>query len=170
MYKRAGMVTDPVEGTYSVSITFYGDNRVKFHSRASKYVEGSFPESFLHTLRLFTNQNMWDYMYLYDNREWITEAILNSTLDGVHNGSYQPEVTKYVCSTEVWVQCRATQRQIIVSVAEKSLHASRYRSEILGVSIAKLILRAATRNVPAQYQEVPTYCDNNWGAEPRQSS
>ena len=47
-----------------------------------------------------------------------------------------------------------------VSFAEKSIHASNYRSEILGVSVAQLILRAATRNVSAQYQEVPTYVDN----------
>ena len=96
VYKRAGTVTDPVEGTYSVSITFYGDNRVKFHSRASKYVEGSFPESFLHTLRLFTNQNMWDFMYLDNDGEWRTEAILNGTLDVAHVGSYEPEVANYV--------------------------------------------------------------------------
>ena len=30
----------------------------------------------------------------------------------------------------------------------------------MGAIAAQLILRAATRNVPAQYQEVPTYCDN----------
>ena len=43
---------------------------------------------------------------------------------------------------------------------EKSLYASSYRSEILGAIDAQLILRAATRNVPAQYQEVPTWGDN----------
>ena len=47
-----------------------------------------------------------------------------------------------------------------VSFAEKSLHASSYRSEILGAIDAQLILRAATRNVSAQYQEVPLYYDN----------
>ena len=47
-----------------------------------------------------------------------------------------------------------------VSFAEKSLHASSYRSEILGVISTQLISKASSRNVPAQYQEVPTYCDN----------
>ena len=46
---------------------------------------------------------------------------------------------------------------MIVSCAEKSPHASSYRSEILGAIVAQLILRAATRNTLAQYQEVPTH-------------
>jgi hypothetical protein len=49
---------------------------------------------------------------------------------------------------------------MFVSFAEKSLDAPSYRSEVLGAIAAQLILRAATRNVPSQYQEVPTYCDN----------
>ena len=67
----------------------------------SKYGEGPLPESFMDTLKLFTNWNMWDFMYLDDDREWITETILNGTLDVVHDGSYQPKVTKHVCSTAV---------------------------------------------------------------------
>ena len=49
---------------------------------------------------------------------------------------------------------------MFVSFVEKLLHASSYRSDILGAIAAQLMLRATTRNVPAQYQEVPIYCDN----------
>jgi hypothetical protein len=126
----------------------------------SKHVEAPPPENFLDALRSFTNQKMWDFMHLDDDGEWISEAIRNGTLDVAHDGSYQPEIRKDVCSTAVWVRCRATKKQMFVSFAEKSLHASSYRSEVLGAIAAQLILRAATRNVPAQYQEVPTYCDN----------
>ena len=45
------------------------------------------------------------------------------------------------------------------SFAENSLHALSYRSEILGDVSHQLILRVATRNVSAQYQEIPVYCD-----------
>ena len=40
MYERVGTVEDPAEGTHYASITSHGDNRVKLHSRVSKYVEG----------------------------------------------------------------------------------------------------------------------------------
>ena len=46
------------------------------------------------------------------------------------------------------------------SFAERSQHASSYRAEILGAIAAQLILRAVTRNLPREYQEVLVYCDN----------
>ena len=80
MYERAGSVEDPAEGTQYASVTSHGDNRVKWHSRIPKYVEGSLPESFLDTLRLFANQNRWDSTYMDNDEEVIMEAILNGTL------------------------------------------------------------------------------------------
>ena len=47
-----------------------------------------------------------------------------------------------------------------VSFVEKSIHVRSYRSEIRGDIAVQLILRAVTRTVPAQYQEVPMYCEN----------
>ena len=44
---------------------------------------------------------MWNFMHVDEDGEWIAEAILNDTLDVAHNGSYQPEITKDVCSTAV---------------------------------------------------------------------
>ena len=99
-------------------------------------------------------------MHPDNDGEWISEGILNGTLDVAHDGSYQLETCKDGCSTAIWVQCRATKKQMCVSFTEKSLHTSSYRSEILGAIAAQLILRAATRNVPAQYQKILTYCDN----------
>ena len=150
----------PAEGTHYATVTSHSDDRVKLHSRVCKYVEATSPDNFLDTLKSFTNQIMWDFMHADGDGEWITEAILNVTLDIAHDGSYQPEITKDVCSTAVWVRCRVTKKQMFVSFAEKSSHASSYRSEILGAIAAQLILRAATRNAAAQYQVVPTYCDN----------
>ena len=124
VYKRAGTVEYPAEGTWYTSVTPHGDNRVNLHYRVPKYVEGSFPENFLYTLRSFTNQNSWDFVYLDNDREWILEAICNDTLDVAHNGSYQPEISKNIYSTAVWVRCRATKKQRLVSFAEKSLYAS----------------------------------------------
>ena len=147
MHERVDMVEEPAEGMHYASVISHGDKRVKLHSRLSKYVEAPFLERFLDTLRLPTNQNMWDVMYLDNNGEWILETTLNSTLDFVHNWSCQPEISKAICicSTAVWIQCRAIKQQIIVSFAEKSVYASSYRSEILGAIAAQLILRATTR-------------------------
>ena len=160
VYERTRTVVDPVEGSHYTHVISNGDDRVKLHSRVSKYVESPLSEKFLDTLISFTNQNMLDFMPLDDDREWISKAIHNNTLDVAHDGSYQPEIYKDSCFAAVWVQCRTTEKQTCISFAEKLWHASSYRSEILGAIAAQLIVRATTRNVPAQYQEVPTYCDN----------
>ena len=76
----------------------------------SKYVEGPLLERFLDTLRFFPSHNMWDFMCLDNDEEWIKVAILNGTLDVAQDGSYQPEITKDVCSTAVWVRCRAAKK------------------------------------------------------------
>ena len=49
---------------------------------------------------------------------------------------------------------------MFVSFAENSSYASNYRSEIVGAIAEQLILRATIHNAPAQYQEIPTYYDN----------
>ena len=51
-------------------------------------------------------------------------------------------------------------RNTCLSPLLRSHYTSSYRSEIRGNIAAQLILRSTTRNVPAQYQEVPTSCDN----------
>ena len=101
VYERTRTMGEPAEGSYYASAVTHGDDRVKLHSRASKYVEVPLPENFLDTFRLFTNPNMWHFVYLDNDREWILEAILNGTLDVAHDGSYQPEISKDVCSTSV---------------------------------------------------------------------
>ena len=45
-------------------------------------------------MRPFINQNMWDFIYLDDDGEWISEAIRNGTIDAAHDGSDQPETSK----------------------------------------------------------------------------
>ena len=160
VYERTSTMGEPTEGSHYPYIVSYGDGRVKIHSRVSKYVEAPLSGNFLDTLRSFTNQTMRDFMHLDNDGEWISEATHNSTLDVERDGSYQPEIRIELCSTAVWARCRATKKQICVVFAEKSLHGSSYRSEILGGIDAQLILRATTRNVPVQYQEAPTYCDN----------
>ena len=75
--------------------------------------QGPLQESFLDTLRLFINQNMWDFMYLDNDGEWITVAILNGTIDVAHDGSYQPEVTKNVCSTAVWFDAELPRQKYV---------------------------------------------------------
>ena len=103
VYERVGTLEEPAEGTHYATVTSHGDDRVKLHSKVAKHVEVPLPESFPDTLRFYTNQNMWNFMNLDDQGEWITEAILNGTLDVAHDGSYQPEITKAMCSTAVWV-------------------------------------------------------------------
>ena len=85
---------------------------------------------------------------------------MEGTLDIAHDGSYQPEVTKDVCSTAILFRCRRTKRQLFTALSERSPSATSYRSEILGAFAAQLVLRAATHNVRREYPSVPIYCDN----------
>ena len=68
VYERVSKVEYPAEGTHYAAFTSNGDDMVKLHSRVFKYIEGPLPESFLDILRVFTNQNMCDFVYL-DNDE-----------------------------------------------------------------------------------------------------
>ena len=110
VYEREQTVNEPGEGTHYATVTSHGDDRVKLHSKAFKYVRATSPDTFLDTLKLFTNQRMWNFMHVDEDGEWIAEAICNGTLDVAHDRSYQPEITKDVCSTAVLVRCRVTRK------------------------------------------------------------
>ena len=110
VYERERTVEGPTKGTVYATVSSHGDDRVKLHSRVCKYVEATSPDNFLDTLKSFTNQRIWDFMHVDGDGEWITEAILNGTLDIAHDGSYQPEITNDVCSMAVWVRCRVTKK------------------------------------------------------------
>ena len=99
-------------------------------------------------------------MRVDEDGEWMLEALLEGTLDIAHDGSYQPEIAKDVCSSAVLFRCRSTKSQLFTTFSEKSPDASSYRSEILGAIAAQLILRAATHNVQREYPNAPIYCNN----------
>ena len=126
---------------------YFGGEKYKCHSKCKKFQETEQPRGFLETLRSFPNQQMWKEMRVDEDGEWILEALLEGTLDIAHDGSYQPEITKDVCSTAILFKCRRTKRQLVTAFAERSPDATSYRSEILGAIAAQLILRAATHNI-----------------------
>ena len=131
-------------GGHYASVISFGEGKCKRHSLTKIFTEPEQPNNFLDALRSFPNQKMWSNMQLDEDGKWILEALMEGTLDIAHDGSYQPEVTKNVCSTAVLFRCRRTKRQLLTSFAEKSPDATSYRSEILGAIAAQLILRAAT--------------------------
>ena len=90
VYERTRTVGEPAEGSHHAYVVSNGEHRLKLHSKVSKHVETPLQETFLDTLRYFTKQKMWEFMYL-DDREWLSEAMLNGTLDVAHDDSYQPE-------------------------------------------------------------------------------
>ena len=137
-------------------------------------VEEETPTTFLETLWSYPNQEMWEHMYVDGDGEWIEDVLVEGTLDISHDGSYQPEVSKEVCSTAVWMRCRRTKKTLFLSFAEHSPHVSSHRSEILGEISAQLVLKAAARNRHLQYPNVSIYCDNkevlNHGSEAEKNS
>ena len=118
-------------------------------------------KSFVEELRSFSNHRMWDNMWVEGDGEWIAESLQLGTLDIAHDGSYQPEISTEVCSAAVIAKCKATGREMIVSFAERSRHATNYSVEILGAIATQLILNAATRNMSdCENLSVVTHCDN----------
>ena len=103
VYERTRTAREPLEGSHCAYVVSHGGDRVKLHSRVSKYIEALLPEKFLDTLRSFTNQKMWDFMHLDNDGKRISEVIRNGTLDVAHDGSYQQEICKDICSTAVLV-------------------------------------------------------------------
>ena len=160
MYEKIDERGGPAPGSHYVSVTSFGEDRCKCQSKTARFCEPSQPTGFLETLRSYPNQGMWREMRVDGDGEWILDALMEGTLDIAHDGSYQPELSKNVCSTAVLFRCRRSKRQLFTTFAEESPDASSYRSEILGAIAAQLILRAATRNVQREYPDVPIYCDN----------
>ena len=103
VYERTRTAGEPAEGSHYAYIVPNGESRVKLHFKVSKHVDTPLPETFLDTLRYFTNQTIWNVAHLDNNGECISEGILNCILDVAYDGSYQPETCKDVCSTAVWV-------------------------------------------------------------------
>ena len=139
----------------------HSEENVKLHSHTPCPVQEGDPElSFLDVIRSYPNQEMWSNMYVDGDGEWVEETILAGTLDIVHDGSYQPEVSKEVCSIAAWMRCRRSGRTLFLLFAERSSHASSHRSEILGAVAAQLIVKAAARDKTATYPDIPVYRDN----------
>ena len=160
-YMRQDTGADAQSFTDYAAVVDVSADMVKLHSHTPCPTQEGDPElSFLDVIRSYPNQGMWSNMYVDGDGEWVEEAILGGTLDVAHDGSYQPEVSKEVCSTAVWMRCRRTGRTLFLSFAERSPHASSYRSEILGAVAAQLIVKAAARDRTAAYPDVPVYCDN----------
>ena len=124
VYEKTGERSGQAPGYYHTSIVSFGEEKYKRHSKVKKFHEPDQPRSFLDTLRSFPNQGMWEGMSVDKDGEWILEALMEGTLEIAHDGSYQPEVTKDVCSTAILFRCRRTKRRPFAAFAEKSSDAT----------------------------------------------
>ncbi len=85
---------------------------------------------------------MWEYIKEKEgDTEWLKDALINGTLVGVTDGSYDRHKAKS-CSSLGWILvCMASKRTLRGSFYEVSAVADAYRGELLGlVALHTLIL------------------------------
>jgi hypothetical protein len=98
-----------------------------------------------------------------DDGEWLYDALIGGTLEISHDGSYQVELAKDVCSCGVVFHCTATNKYANLTWAERSPPqiATNYRGEILGGLATQLFLKILLDGRPMEGITPPRIgCDN----------
>jgi hypothetical protein len=78
----------------------------------------------------------------------------------IHDRSYMKEVSPDLCSAAVMIYCTSTSLLCKRTIAEKTASAVRYWGEILGATLAQLILHAAVQGRMGPYPVTAIDCDN----------
>jgi hypothetical protein len=109
------------------------------------------------------NQSLWTNLRMEGDGEWLYDALIGGTLEISHDGSYQVELAKDVCSCGVVFHCTATNKYADLTWAERSTPqiATNYRGEILGGLATQLFLKILLDGRPMEGITPPRIgCDN----------
>ena len=103
---------------------------------------------------------MWDHVLGNKSMEWFRDALTDGTAMMVADGSYSRELDPHLCGTGWGIACTRSQNVVRGSFFERSLTASSYRGELLGmVAIHALVATAAAvYDLPVNNGSV--HCDN----------
>jgi hypothetical protein len=88
---------------------------------------------------------VWDNVLIVGGFNWLHEAIRDSTLVAVTDGSYICELYPNLCSAAFVLKCAKGWGQLIGSFLDAQLVANAYRGELLGLMAIHLILLSINR-------------------------
>lgn len=116
--------------------------------------------TFWEYLRSQGGEWMWDHVTGNREMEWFRDALSHGTAMMVADGSYSKDLDPHLCGTGWAIRCTASKQMIKGSFFERSISASSYRGELLGmVAIHALVSTAAeVYNLPVNSGSV--HCDN----------
>jgi hypothetical protein len=152
-------IGNPPMHTY-VSIRQLDDMTVTLHCSITVPPPITPVTDFWEVLHSFDNQYLWKNFTCDRDGKWIHQGLLLGSLVIVHDGSYMPEVAKYMCSAAFMILCTYSDKCAKGVVAERSMGADNYRGEILGGIMVKLVIRAASQRRHSPYTPVRIDCDN----------
>ena len=103
---------------------------------------------------------MWDHVFGNTNMDWFRDALLEGTAMMVADGSYSRDLDPHLCGTGWAIACTRSRNVVKGSFFERSLTASLYRGELLGmVAIHALVATAAAfYDLPVNHGSI--HCDN----------
>ena len=164
LYGKGGPLDCPTDeaSMRPVTVSFVDDDVVLLHDIGQPLVKiVDNPLSFWDYLRSQGGEWMWEHV-LGDKEDmtWLSNALCNGTVMMVADGSYARDLDPELCATGWIAVCVNTRKQVKGSFFERSLSASAYRGELLGmVALHALIVTVgAVYNLRTHRGSI--HCDN----------
>lgn len=164
LYGKGGPLECPTDeaSLRPVTVSFVDDDVVLLHDIGQPLVKCvDNPPSFWDYLRSQGGEWMWEHV-LGDKEDmtWLSNALCNGTVMMVADGSYARDLDPELCATGWIAVCVNTRKQVKGSFFERSLSASAYRGELLGmVALHALIVTVgAVYNLRTHRGSI--HCDN----------
>ena len=129
------------------SIKQIAEEVVAMQGHAPEPEEPPRPRNFIDFLMDAEGKWMWDDLTVTGDEDWVVEAIRNSTVRAVTDGSYMDELFLDVCSVAFILESTEGKGTITGSFTEQSSEACAYRGEMLGLMAIHLILAGVASTV-----------------------
>ena len=146
----------------SASVSVIDDDVVLLHDTGPPLPaeEEDAPLGFWDHLTQQGGEWMWDHVLGNKNMDWFRDALLEGTAMMVADGSYSRDLDPHLCGTGWVIVCTRSRNVVKGSFFERSLTASSYRGELLGmVAIHALVATAAAvYDLPVNHGSI--HCDN----------
>lgn len=116
--------------------------------------------SFLEYLHSWGSEWLWESLHMNKSHEWVADHLRQNKLVCVTDGSYNKELAPDICSAGYVLACSKTKEYVAGTLVERSLWASSYRGELLGMLALRLLLLAIEEYCKAISDGNENFCDN----------
>ncbi len=130
---------------FYASVTRISDNSIRLRWWIKGYKPRKKSTSFWDNIRSYGNPSICKNLQCYGNGSWLRQGLCFGSLVIVHAGLYMKEISPFICSTAIIIDCVATGSSCKCTITENTLYAGSYHGKILGTILTQLILRAAVQ-------------------------